>query len=253
MLAYKLTPSTVLVLQRGDITRWIGGAIVNAANERMLGGGGVDGAIHRAAGPELLQACKEVPPVARNVRCPTGEARHTKAFDLPVRYVIHTVGPIYDGPEESAPLLESAYRSSLQLANKLTLKSVAFPAISCGVFGYPYDEAAEIALQISQQEAGQLEQIHFVLFNKSVYDAFVSEAANTLEEAEPPEDEDRSAQAAEPAVPAATTAQASEAADGSDANGSKRKADGEPDQNAEEGEEEQQTKERTPKPENAEL
>jgi O-acetyl-ADP-ribose deacetylase (regulator of RNase III) len=140
----RLTPTTQLVLRRGDITKYDGCAIVNASNERMLGGGGVDGAIHRAAGPALLEACRQVPEVRSGVRCPTGEARITPGGELPAKWVIHTVGPVYHSPERSAPLLEAAYRNSLELANQQGLKRVAFPAISCGVFGYPLGEAAEV-------------------------------------------------------------------------------------------------------------
>ncbi|GIL54962.1 hypothetical protein Vafri_10646 [Volvox africanus] len=110
----------------------------------MLGGGGVDGAIHRAAGGELVRACAAVPEVSRGVRCPTGEARITPGFKLKARHVIHTVGPIYEEPKYSAPLLASAYRSSLKLALEHKLQSISFPGISTGVFGYPFDEAAEV-------------------------------------------------------------------------------------------------------------
>ena len=133
------------VLQ-GDITRVEVDAIVNAANERMLGGGGVDGAIHRAAGPELLEACRAVEEVRPGVRCPTGECRITPAFSLPARHVIHTVGPVWHGGEKGEPrLLASCYRSCLELALEEGLESIAFPALSCGVFGYPLEKAAAVA------------------------------------------------------------------------------------------------------------
>jgi O-acetyl-ADP-ribose deacetylase len=133
---------------RGDITRLQVDAIVNAANERMLGGGGVDGAIHRAAGPELLAACRVIPEVRSGVRCPTGEARLTPGFRLPARYVIHTVGPVWrGGAHGEAELLASCYRCSLELARGEGLRSIAFPAISCGVYGYPIEDAAEIAVR----------------------------------------------------------------------------------------------------------
>lgn len=132
---------------RADLTTLAVDAIVNAANERMLGGGGVDGAIHRAAGPELLAACRAVPEVSPGVRCPTGEARITPGFRLPARFVIHTVGPVWrGGGAGEAELLASAYRSSLALAAEHGLERVAFPAISTGVYGFPPDRAAALAV-----------------------------------------------------------------------------------------------------------
>jgi O-acetyl-ADP-ribose deacetylase len=133
---------------RTDITRLAVDAIVNAANERMLGGGGVDGAIHRAAGPKLLEACRQLPEVRPGVRCPTGESRITPGFDLPAPYVIHTVGPVWrGGGSGEAELLAACYRSALSLAAEHDLRSIAFPAISCGVYGYPLDQAAAIAVR----------------------------------------------------------------------------------------------------------
>lgn len=133
---------------QGDITRMQVDAIVNAANERMLGGGGVDGAIHDAAGDQLLKACKAIPEVSPGVRCPTGESRITPGFELPAKYVIHTAGPIYrGGTRGEEELLASCYRSAVRLATEHKLKSLAFPAISCGVYGYPLDEAAKVAVE----------------------------------------------------------------------------------------------------------
>src|SRR5262245_5694199 len=133
---------------RGDITTVAADAIVNAANELMLGGGGVDGAIHAAAGPELLEACRNVPLVRARVRCPTGEARITPAFRLPATYVIHTVGPIWRGGRSGeAELLSACYANSLALATEYQLRSIAFPAISCGAFGYPLEDACSIAVE----------------------------------------------------------------------------------------------------------
>jgi O-acetyl-ADP-ribose deacetylase len=132
----------------GNITGLAVEAIVNAANERMLGGGGVDGAIHRAAGPELLDACRAVPEVRPGVRCPTGESRITPGFRLPARYVIHTVGPVWRGGAAGEPeLLASCYRTALELAREHRVRSIAFPAISCGVFGYPVERAAAVAVK----------------------------------------------------------------------------------------------------------
>jgi O-acetyl-ADP-ribose deacetylase (regulator of RNase III) len=133
---------------RGDITQLAVDAIVNAANERMLGGGGVDGAIHRAAGPRLLEACRAVPELRPGVRCPTGEVRITPGFDLPARFVIHTVGPVWRGGEaDEDALLAACYRRSLALAESQGLESVAFPAISCGVYGFPLERACAIAVR----------------------------------------------------------------------------------------------------------
>lgn len=131
-----------------DITTLAVDAIVNAANESLLGGGGVDGAIHRAAGPGLLAECRALPPVCPGVRCPTGEARLTGGHRLPARFVIHTVGPVWHGGDRGEPaLLAACYRNSLQLAEPHRLRGIAFPAISCGVFGYPADAAAAIAVR----------------------------------------------------------------------------------------------------------
>ncbi|MDE2306681.1 MAG: O-acetyl-ADP-ribose deacetylase [Xanthomonadaceae bacterium] len=136
-----------------DITQLRVDAIVNAANPGLLGGGGVDGAIHRAAGPALLDACRALPECAPGVRCPTGEARITPGFALPARHVIHTVGPIWHGGNHGEPaLLESCYRNALQLLRAWRLSSIAFPAISCGVYGYPAALAAEVAVATLRDE-----------------------------------------------------------------------------------------------------
>lgn len=153
----------------GDITSAPADAIVNAANEIMLGGGGVDGAIHRAAGPALLAACHEVEAV-NGVRCPTGQARITRSGDLLARYVIHTVGPRYHVDARPEQLLGSAYHNSYRLALDNLCKSIAVPAISCGVYGYPLAEAALIARDVSTDPAYQALNITFYLFSQEIYD-----------------------------------------------------------------------------------
>jgi O-acetyl-ADP-ribose deacetylase (regulator of RNase III) len=133
---------------RADITTLDVDAIVNAANTGVLGGGGVDGAIHRAAGPALLAACRALREVTPGVRCPTGEARLTPGFRLKARYVIHTAGPVWHGGgQNERELLASCYRSSMVLARNHSVDSIAFPAISCGIYGFPIDDAAQIAVR----------------------------------------------------------------------------------------------------------
>lgn len=159
-------------IRQGDITRLKVDAIVNAANKSLLGGGGVDGAIHRAAGPQLLAECRTVG------GCPTGEARITKGYNLPARYVIHTVGPVYSGSPRDKTLLSSCYLNSLTLADDYHLKSIAFPAISCGVYGYPIAAACQTAIDttLSFLETHQsIREVVFILFSendKIVYDEY---------------------------------------------------------------------------------
>jgi O-acetyl-ADP-ribose deacetylase (regulator of RNase III) len=159
----------------GDITNVQADAIVNAANERLLGGGGVDGAIHRAAGPELLQACRAVPEVRPGVRCPTGEARLTPGFRLPARFVIHTVGPVWRGGHRAEDeLLASCYRSALALAAEHGMRTIAFPAISCGAFGYPVARAAQIAvreIRASLDAALGVDTVLLVAYDQDSHDA----------------------------------------------------------------------------------
>ena len=169
-----------LVLVESDITTLDVDAIVNAANERMLGGGGVDGAIHQAAGPRLRQACEQVTETRPGVRCPTGEARITPGFDLPAKYVIHTVGPVWHGGGRGEPeLLASCYRSSFLIAEQFELSSIAFPAISCGVFGYPVEQAARIAVEEARRGVvtTQCSRVLFVAFGDAVAAAFHSALA----------------------------------------------------------------------------
>ncbi len=180
--AFALPNQITMKICVGDLTKSAVGAIVNAANEKMLGGGGVDGAIHRAAGPGLLEACRAVAEVHPGVRCPTGEARLTPGFNLAAANVVHTVGPVYQDDQVSAPLLLAAHRSSLHLASAAGLASIAFPAISCGVYGYPIDKAARISVQsvldfsVDNPAASQLSGVYFVLFSPEIYTAWVTAA-----------------------------------------------------------------------------
>jgi len=169
-------------LALGDITTVQADAIVNAANERLLGGGGVDGAIHRAAGPELLEACRAIPEVRPGVRCPTGEARLTSGFRLAARFVIHTVGPIWRGGHHAEDdLLASCYRSALALAAEHGMRTIAFPAISCGAFGYPPARAAQVAvreIRAALDGGLDLETILLVAYDEDVYEALSKALSN---------------------------------------------------------------------------
>ena len=154
---------------RGDITRMNVDAIVNAANTSLLGGGGVDGAVHRAAGPELLEECKTIG------GCPTGEARLTKGYNLPASFVIHTVGPVYNVNRDNARLLAGCYKNSLEIAASRIIRSIAFPAISCGVYGYPIEEACKVAVDTTAaflEDHHIIEKVIFVLFSQSDYQVY---------------------------------------------------------------------------------
>ncbi|MFG0283349.1 MAG: O-acetyl-ADP-ribose deacetylase [Phycisphaerales bacterium JB039] len=151
----------------GDITTLEVDAIVNAANQRLLGGGGVDGAIHRAAGPGLLAECRALPEVRPGVRCPTGEARITAGHDLPARWVIHTVGPVWDDDDPGGcdRLLASCYANSLALAAERDAASLAFPCISTGVYGFPARRAAHVAVRAVRTGDASIEQVIFCCFS----------------------------------------------------------------------------------------
>ncbi len=169
-----------ITVVQGDITRQRVDAIVNAANSSLLGGGGVDGAIHRAAGPELLAECRQLG------GCPTGEARITSGYRLPAPWVIHTVGPIWHGGGHGEQeVLASCYRRSLELAGQHGLRTIAFPAISTGAYGFPAGPAARIAVDAVSgflRTHSAIEKVFFVCFDRGTYDAYQDAVAATAEE-----------------------------------------------------------------------
>jgi O-acetyl-ADP-ribose deacetylase len=161
----------------GDITDQRVDAIVNAANSSLLGGGGVDGAIHRRGGPAILAACRELRRGRYEDGLPTGQAVATTAGELAARWVIHTVGPVYVKSEDSSASLASAYRESLRVADELGARTVAFPAVSAGIYGWPIDDAARIAVETVQSTETAVAEVSFVLFSGPVYEAFAAAVA----------------------------------------------------------------------------
>ena len=166
----KKNPDTKIDIVRGDITKLDFDGIVNAANTSLLGGGGVDGAIHRAGGPELLAECRTLG------GCQLGEAKITRGYRLPARFVIHTVGPIWRGGKHGEPeTLADCYRNSLQLAVENEIRTIGFPAISCGAYGYPIEEAAHIAFKTTREflaVSDEIQKVIFVVWDEDVYDAY---------------------------------------------------------------------------------
>ena len=166
----KKKTTDMMEIMQGDITKLDVDAIVNAANRSLLGGGGVDGAIHRAAGPKLLEECRKLE------GCNTGEAKITKGYNLKARHVIHTVGPVYSGKAEDSRLLSQCYFNSLLLASQNSLYSIAFPAISCGVYGYPIHDACRIAIdtvcRFLKEGKSSVTKVIFILFSSKDYNIY---------------------------------------------------------------------------------
>ncbi|WP_306187926.1 O-acetyl-ADP-ribose deacetylase [Streptomyces sp. MK5] len=167
--------TTTITLARGDITRQSADAIVNAANSSLLGGGGVDGAIHRRGGPAILEECRALRASRYGRGLPTGQAVATTAGELDARWVIHTVGPVHRGPGSDPSLLASCYRESLRVADELGARTVAFPAVSTGAFGWPLDDAARIAVEAVRESDTDVEEVRFVLFDERAYEAFAAQ------------------------------------------------------------------------------
>ncbi|MFE9922684.1 O-acetyl-ADP-ribose deacetylase [Streptomyces sp. NPDC005774] len=166
---------TTLTLTQGDITRAHADALVNAANSSLLGGGGVDGAIHRRGGPEILQECRRLRASHYGKGLPTGQAVATTAGRLDARWVIHTVGPVFSHEEDRSELLASCYRESLRVADGLGARTVAFPAISTGVYRWPMEDAARIAVEAVRGADTAVEEVRFVLFDDRAYEAFAAQ------------------------------------------------------------------------------
>ncbi|MGW0476320.1 O-acetyl-ADP-ribose deacetylase [Streptomyces coeruleorubidus] len=163
---------TTIELVQGDITRESVDAIVNAANSSLLGGGGVDGAIHRRGGPAILEECRKLRASRYGKGLRTGQAVATTAGDLDARWVIHTVGPVFSATEDRSALLASCYRESLRVADELGARTVAFPAISTGVYRYPLEDAARIAVDTVRAARTDVEEVRFVLFDERAYETF---------------------------------------------------------------------------------
>jgi O-acetyl-ADP-ribose deacetylase (regulator of RNase III) len=162
----------------GDITTQDVDVIVNAANSSLLGGGGVDGAIHRHGGPAILAECRALRAGRLGEGLPAGQAVATTAGDLPARWVVHTVGPVWTETEDRSGVLTSAYRESLRVAEELGARTIAFPAISAGAYGWPTDDAGRIAVEaVRAHDAGRVEEVRFVLFTPRTYDAFAAALA----------------------------------------------------------------------------
>ncbi|MFF7734014.1 O-acetyl-ADP-ribose deacetylase [Streptomyces sp. NPDC007984] len=166
---------TTIELVRGDITRESVDVIVNAANSSLLGGGGVDGAIHRCGGPAILEDCRRLRAAHLGKGLPTGQAVATTAGELDARWVVHTVGPVHSATEDRSGLLASCYRESLRVADELGARTVAFPAISTGVYGWPMDDGARIAVETVRAADTEVEQVRFVLFDERAYEAFAAQ------------------------------------------------------------------------------
>jgi O-acetyl-ADP-ribose deacetylase (regulator of RNase III) len=166
---------TTITLVQGDITRETADAIVNAANSSLLGGGGVDGAIHRRGGPAILEDCRKLRASHYGKGLPTGRAVATTAGNLDARWVIHTVGPVFSQSEDRSDLLASCYRESLRVADELGARTVAFPAISTGVYRWPMEDAARIAVATVRAAETDVEEVRFVLFDERAYGVFAAQ------------------------------------------------------------------------------
>jgi O-acetyl-ADP-ribose deacetylase (regulator of RNase III) len=169
---YSAAMAARITLVQGDITAQHVEAVVNAANSSLLGGGGVDGAIHRRGGPSILAQCRQLRAGRYRNGLPTGQAVFTTAGDLPARWVIHTVGPVYTESEDRSELLASCYRESLRVADELGAVTVAFPAVSAGVYGWPWADAARIALSTVANMPTRVREVRFVLFSETTLDVF---------------------------------------------------------------------------------